>query len=191
MTHISHRHQRKTSRSTPPGGDPAEGANPESLVRERRIAAEVFDLADPLCGASGVELVHVEYQREPGGRVMRLYIDRTEGVTVDDCAQISRQVGDVLDVHLGDIGPYRLEVSSPGPDRPLGRRTDFDRFAGQLARIRLLRPKDGQRSFTGVLSGTSGDTVRLAVNPAGDVVEIPFSEILRARLVNYTEKTQC
>jgi ribosome maturation factor RimP len=188
---MNHRHQQPTSRSTPTGGDRTDGAIPESLVRERRIAAEVFDLADPLCGASGIELVHVEYQREPGGRVMRLYIDRRDGVTVDDCAQISREVGDVLDVHLGDIGPYRLEVSSPGPDRPLGRRDDFERFMGHLARIRLIRPKDGQRSFTGVLSGISRDTVRLAVNPHPGVVEIPFSEILRARLVNYMEKTQC
>jgi len=91
-----------------------------SVESRIKIAASVKDLAEPLCESEGVELVYVEYQPEAGGMILRLYIDKPEGVTVDDCIYISRQLGDILDVNLENAGAYRLEVSSPGSDRPPG-----------------------------------------------------------------------
>ena len=74
-----------------------------------KIADSVKELAEPLCESEGVELVYVEYQPEAGGMILRLYIDKPEGVTVDDCIYISRQLGDILDVNLEGAGTYRME----------------------------------------------------------------------------------
>ena len=76
-------------------------------------------LVKPVCEAAGMELVLAEFRREPAGRILRLFIDRPGGVTLGDCAHISRQVADLLDVSMEGIGPYSLEVSSPGINRPL------------------------------------------------------------------------
>lgn len=147
------------------------------------VVAQVGRLAQRLCDAEGLELVHVEFQREAGGRILRLYIDQPGGVTLDDCVNISRQAGDLLDVNLEDIGPYNLEVSSPGSDRPLSRETDYDRFKGNVARVKTIRPIDGQKNFKGVLAGVSAGKVLLSI---GDkTVAIPLREIQRARLVDY------
>ena len=87
----------------------------------QEIIAQTKSLAQRLCEAEGMELVHVEFQREAGGRVLRLYIDQPGGVTLNDCVNISRQMGDLLDVNIENMGPYNLEVSSPGTDRPLSK----------------------------------------------------------------------
>ncbi len=150
-----------------------------------KIAASVKDLAEPLCESEGIELVYVEYQPEAGGMILRLYIDKPKGVTIDDCIYISRQLGDILDVNLEGAVVYRLEVSSPGSDRPIWKKNDFNRFKGSVARIRTCRPFDGQKNFKGVLLGISDETVKLMVDNKN--VAIPFKEISRARLVNYGE----
>ena len=155
----------------------------EALQRQRDFAQKVFNLADPLCTAEGMELVHVEYQREPGGLTLRVYLDKPGGVTLDDCVAISRQLVDLLDVHIQDGPPYRLEVSSPGMDRPLGKLADFDRFKGQLIKIRLSTTVNGRKHYTGMLDGVAGETVQLIVND--DRVSFNFNDILKARLINY------
>ncbi len=99
-----------------------------SVESRVKIAAMVKELAEPLCESEGVELVYVEYQPEAAGMILRLYIDKPKGVTIDDCIYINRQLGDILDVNLENAGTYRLEVSSPGPDRPLCKKIDFNRF---------------------------------------------------------------
>ncbi len=144
------------------------------------VAARVRELIGPLCSAEAMELVHVEYRREAAGRVLRLYIDKPGGVRVDDCAMISRQAGDYLDVALGLEEAYRLEVSSPGTERPLVRAEDFERFKGRSARIRTREPADGRRNYKGVLSGMSDGVVHLSVG--GDTFHIPFSQIEKATL---------
>jgi ribosome maturation factor RimP len=148
-----------------------------------KIIAQVETLAAPLCDAEGIELVYIEYQRESGGRVLRVYIDRAGGVTLDDCTKISRQLSDLLDVYIDSSDAYSLEVSSPGPDRPLGREKDFKRFEGNVAKIKTHQPIDGQKNFTGVLLGESEGVVKLLVNQK--TVAIPFQNITKARLVNY------
>lgn len=159
-----------------------------SVESRIKIEASVKDLAEPLCESEGVELVYVEYQPESGGMILRLYIDKPEGVKLDDCIYISRQMGDILDVNLENAEAYRLEVSSPGPDRPLWKKDDFNRFKGNVARIRTSQPLNGQKKFKGVLLGISDEKVILMVDRKN--VAIPFKEITRARLVNYGEN-QC
>ncbi len=140
-------------------------------------------LGDPLCSAEGMELVHVDFQREPGGLTLRLYIDKPGGITLDDCVEISRQLGDLLDVHMQDAPPYRLEVSSPGIDRPVGKLQDFIRFQGHRANIRMDEPIDGRRNFTGILHGVVDNMVRVQLQDK--MVHLDFEHITRARLINY------
>ena len=150
--------------------------------KEKNIIQQVEALAHPLCESEGLELVHVEYQRESGGRILRLYIDRPQKVTLDDCINVSRQLNDLLDVHLDDIGPYNLEVTSPGPERPLSKLRDYERFRGHRAKIRTLQPVDGQKNFTGVISGVTAEQINLSSN--AETVVLALDNISKARLVD-------
>jgi ribosome maturation factor RimP len=153
------------------------------------IIEKVHTIAEPLCEAEGVELVHVEYQRESAGRILRLYIDKPGGVNLDDCTCISRQLGDLLDVYLHRIGPYHLEVSSPGLDRPIGKTTDYERFKGHKVRVKTIQPVDGQKNFRGTLLGLSKESVNLMVDKKA--VAIPIKEIQKARLINFNGEYPC
>ncbi|HPA14728.1 MAG TPA: ribosome maturation factor RimP [Desulfobacterales bacterium] len=159
------------------------------LAHKAKIVNQVNELAESLCQAEGMELVYVEYQREPSGRTLRIYIDKPGGVTLDDCVNISRQLGDLLDVNLNSDGSYNLEISSPGSDRPLGKKQDFERFSGMEAKIRVAEPVDGRKNFKGILLGISGDVVTLLVDDK--TVAIAFQNISRARLVNYNGENGC
>jgi len=142
-----------------------------------------WKLGEPLCTAVGMELVHVECRSESRGRVLRLYIDKPGGVKLDDCMNISRQIGDLLDVHTDyEIG-YLLEVSSPGPDRPVSKPSDFDRFTGHPARIRTAAPINGQHNFTGILTDMHDEIVTLRMEDTS--ITIPLSQIQHARLIGY------
>ncbi len=156
---------------------------------DREMAKRVSALAIPVCRDEGLELVHTEYRRESAGRVLRLYIDKPGGVSLDDCTRVSRQLGDILDVHLDDLGPYHLEVSSPGTDRPLGKPEDFARFQGQTARIRTIQAINGRKNFKGILNGITAEGVRLACDH-GEVL-IPLETISIARLVNFNGEIKC
>ncbi|MEZ4528343.1 MAG: ribosome maturation factor RimP [Desulfobacterales bacterium] len=164
-----------------------DAASPE---KDRKIADRIRALAEPLCEAGGIELVHVEYQREPRGRILRLYIDKPGGVMLDDCADVSQQVGDLLDAGFEDIGPYHLEVSSPGQDRPLGKLSDFEKYRGQRAKISTSRPVAGKKKIQGILNGVS-DGEMIALQIGDSTVLIPFQEIVRARLVNCRGEKGC
>ncbi len=137
-------------------------------------------LLEPAVSRLGYELVGVEYH---GGRraLLRLYIDREGGVSVEDCQRVSRQVSGLLDVEDPIPGPYTLEVSSPGLDRPLFRAADFQRFAGREVRIRTDVPLEGRRNFRGVLRGLRGDEVLVEVD--GAELALPVERIEQARLV--------
>lgn len=158
-------------------------ADADARERQRTFVATVTRLAEPLCDAEGMELVHVEYQREPGGLTLRFYLDKPGGVTLDDCVDISRQLEDVLDVHVQDAPPYRLEVSSPGLDRPVGKLKDFIRFKGHRARIRVGTAVSGRKNFTGILAGVNDEMIQLQVDK--ETVSLKFNDITRARLINY------
>ena len=150
--------------------------------KEKNIIKQVEALANPLCESEGLELVHVEYQRESSGRILRLYIDRPQKVTLDDCINVSRQLNNLLDVYLDDIGPYNLEVTSPGPERPLSKLQDYERFKGHRVKIRTMQPVDGQKNFTGVISGVTAEQINLSSH--SEKVVIAFDNISKARLVD-------
>jgi len=146
-----------------------------------KLEKAVTALVEPVCVAAGLDLVLVEFRREPAGRILRLYIDRPEGgVTMEDCTHISRQVTDLLDVSMDDIGPYNLEVSSPGINRPLVKPADYKRFTGHLVRIRLHAPVDGQKKFKGTLITATDETVQIETDKG--TVSFDFSQIARTRL---------
>jgi ribosome maturation factor RimP len=149
--------------------------------KEKAIIKQIESLVESLCDSEGLELVHIEYQREAGGRVLRLYIDRPAGVSIDDCVNVSRQLNDLLDVNLDDLGPYTLEVTSPGPERPLSKLKDYKRFKGRKAKIKTRQPIHAQKNFTGTIIGTSAEQIKLSCNEK--TVVIPFGQIAKARLV--------
>ncbi len=150
-------------------------------VKKETLLPLVNDLIGPLCEAHGIELVYVEYQRETGGRILRIYIDTPSGVKLDDCVMISRQAGDLLDMYVEDIGPYNLEVTSPGPNRPLGKKADFERFKGNRVQIKTSSLVEGRKKNKGILSGVSKEKVNLLIGEK--MIEIPFEDITKANLV--------
>jgi ribosome maturation factor RimP len=134
-------------------------------------------LLETTLGGMGYELVGVE--RPAKGRLLRIYIDKPGGITVDDCAAVSNQVGRVLAVE--NVGYDRLEVSSPGLDRLLSGERDFVRFAGQKARIKVRMQVDGQRNFVGVIREAGAGRLQIEVD--GRLVSLEISNVDTARLV--------
>ena len=149
-------------------------------VSGQKVAGLVRPLAELLCASEGLELVHVEYQLESNRRILRLYIDRPDGVNLNDCVSVSRQMADILDVNLENIGPYSLEVTSPGAERPLAKHEDFEKFKGNRIKIKTSRPLSGQKNFTGILMGISGEQVTLQIGE--EAIVILYQDILKARL---------
>jgi ribosome maturation factor RimP len=138
------------------------------------------ELIAPVVTGMGYELV--DLQASSGGRLLRLFIDKAGGVGVEDCAAVSRQLTRVLEVEGVDY--ERLEVSSPGLDRPLRKAGDFARFAGQKADVRMRTPDaTGRRRFVGVLRGADDERVSLEVEGSGQTVTLAIADIDRAKLV--------
>ncbi len=148
--------------------------------RGEQIAEKARSIAEPLCEDLGIEVVDVEYTMERGNWVLRIYIDRPGGVTLDDCARVSRELGTLLDVE--DIVPqsYSLEVSSPGLDRPLKREKDFLKAVGKKVRIKTIEPIDGRKNFKVVVDGVEDGTV-VVKDASGKVWRIPIDNIEKAR----------
>ncbi len=138
-------------------------------------------LLEPVIAGLGYELLLLEYSPSPKSAMLRLYIDAAEGITLDDCERVSKEVAGVLDVEDPIRSAYRLEVSSPGLDRPLVKRAHFERFAGQQARVQLMAPLNGRRRYAGTIVDVDGEVLRLETKEGA--VEIPLAEIDRARLV--------
>lgn len=137
---------------------------------------------EPVIESMGYELVGVEFLGGGGHGTLRVYIDRDDGVSVDDCAAISHQISGILDIEEPIKQAYDLEVSSPGIDRPLFKLADFQRFAGQTARIKLAIAQQGRKNFKGRLQGVADDKmVRIEVD--GEEFSLPFADIARANLV--------
>lgn len=149
-------------------------------MSEDRIVADVERFAQPIVEEMALELVEVQFKRESGGWILRLFIDSEGGVTVDNCAALSRQVSAYLEVEDLIHHAYSLEVSSPGAERPLKREEDFVRFVGRKARIKLREPADGQYVVVGLL-GTLNENI-LLLDVDGQQMEIDLDGIVRARL---------
>ena len=127
-----------------------------------KVVAQVEALAEPLLRSEGIRLIDVEYRREPRGWILRVIMDKDGGVTLEDCADISDQLGDILDVKVDFRWPYHMEVSSPGLDRLLTKPKHFNQFRGRQVVIRTQRPVEGKTDLKGVLSGFSDGVVMLA-----------------------------
>ena len=144
---------------------------------------KLFGLLEPVVAALGYELLEVEWSSAGRNSLVRVYIDRTDGggIGLDDCERASRSIGAVLDA-ADPIGTeYRLEVSSPGFDRPLRTAEHFARFAGSEARIELVAPIEGRRRFRGRLGPVEGGEVTIEVD--GKDWKLPLAGISKARLV--------
>jgi len=168
------------------------------MKKASKIIQQVTDLAEPLCAAHGVELVEVRQLQERGGAVLRVTIDRASpeeaeaaetppvyrsGITLEHCTRVSRDLSEALDMHEEAIpGRYRLEVSSPGFERPLAKVHDFVRFVGHEVKVKTLQPLDGRRNFQGELLGLEGETVMICIE--GDTVRVPHEAVHRAHLVH-------
>jgi ribosome maturation factor RimP len=143
------------------------------------LERDLGTLLDRTLAGLGYELVDVETAGGRGGVLLRVFIDRQGGVTVDDCATVSNHLTRVLAVEGVDYG--RLEVSSPGLDRPLKRPKDFRRFEGERAQVRMRVPIQGRRNFVGVLRGADEHEVRLEVD--GALLTLELAQLDKARLV--------
>ena len=146
----------------------------------------VTELAGPLLTSLGLELVDCEYKKEGHAMMLRLFIDREGGVSLDDCASVSRELSEILDVEDIISAEYSLEVSSPGLCRPLKKATDFQRYVGRLTKIKtyeLLTDDDGnpRKTFLGELLGPEGNIVRIKLKE-GQTAGIPLDKIAKAHL---------
>ncbi len=135
--------------------------------------------------ATGVELWELEFSSRAGGGLLRIYIDRPEGITVDDCARVSHAVSAVLETDDPVPGQYTLEVSSPGLDRVLRTREHFARFVNAVVRVETKTPIEGRKRYTGRVSKVSDADIELRVGEgADDRVVIPLSAVHRARVIS-------
>lgn len=153
------------------------GSAEEKTEQVIRAAA---GLIEPVLAANGMELVDIEYRRESPGWVLRLFIDQPNGITVDDCAKVSRVLGDLLDVADVIQTAYDLEVSSPGLNRPLRKPEHYRAQVGNIVEVRTTEPLGNRRKFKGVLVDSGEDWIRL--NCDGQEFEIALNGIERARL---------
>jgi len=149
-------------------------------MMDRNFIEHLWKMIDPIVEPEGLELVEVEYRPEGGRWMLRLYIDRPSGVTLEDCELVSRQVGALLDIEDPIHRPYTLEVSSPGINRVLRRKKHFQLFAGSPVVVKTSAKVNGRRNFAGTLRGVTESNVLIEIN--GEVVEIGLENIDKARL---------
>jgi len=146
----------------------------------KEIIDRVKDIATPILLDEGMELVEIEYRREAKGWVLRLYIDKEEGVSIDDCTHISQEIGRSLDVENFISAPYTLEVSSPGLTRPLKNRKDFTKYLNHLIKVKTFDPIENRRRFKGRLLGISENRIEIEVD--GGIIHIPLANVAKANL---------
>jgi ribosome maturation factor RimP len=162
-------------------------ADEPRLITEPGRAARVAAIAEPVLAGLGYRLVRVRISGAAGCTV-QIMAERPDGaLAIEDCEAVSRALSPVLDVADPIETAYRLEISSPGIDRPLVRRSDFDRYAGHVAHIEMTVPIDGRKRFRGLLLGTEGDNnVRIRMNdgtPDGTDALLPIDDMMEAKLV--------
>ena len=147
-----------------------------------KIIEAVTALARPIVEKNGCELWEIEYLKEPTGWVLRIYIDHPDGVRIDHCEAVSRELDPILDEHEDIIpGSYTFEVSSAGAERRLKRPSDFERFMNHLVEVKLYKAKDGQKVYLGNLAGYSKDGC-VEIDISGQRHTFDLSEIANVRL---------
>lgn len=170
------------------GSEPvtAEHQTEPRLIVEPGLPARVAHIAEPVVEQLGYRLVRVKITAAEGCTI-QIMAERPDGsMTVEDCEAISRALSPVFDVNEPIDRAYRLEISSPGIDRPLVRKSDFGRFVGHLARIEMEVPVDGRKRFRGIITGIEGENAKLRLDDTGDVnvdVILPIADMGDAKLV--------
>lgn len=147
----------------------------------KQAPEHLVDLIEPIVEGLGYECVGIEYNPHPKNGLLRVYIDKKEGILVEDCSKVSHQISGMLDVEDPIVDNYQLEVSSPGADRPFFKLSQFEQFVGSTVTIKLFKPINKQRKLTGMIEKISGNAVVLSL--AGQSVDVPFQAISKARLV--------
>lgn len=141
----------------------------------------MWELFEPVVNGMGYDLIEIEHFPNPKHGVLRLYIDKEDGVTVDDCSSVSHQISALIDVEEPVSGHFNLEISSPGLDRPLRRLQDFQRFTGSLVKLKTAMPLEGQRNFKGRL--LEADEDKIVIETDDEEISLPMSAVEKARIV--------
>lgn len=155
-------------------------------IAQESVAERARQLLEPVLARDGFDLVEVEWLREGGTWVLRIYVDKTGGIGIDDCQAASRLVETILDVEDFIEPAYSLEVSSPGVERPMRKPQDFQRFAGQRAKVKAFGPVESsaglppRKQWTGILRGFADGAVEMEVD--GKIHRIPVDRIAKAHL---------
>jgi ribosome maturation factor RimP len=147
----------------------------------RQEQTHLWELFEPVVRGMGYDLIEIEHVPNPKHGILRLYIDKEDGVTIDDCSAVSEQISALIDVEDPVRGHFNLEISSPGLDRPLRRLKDFQRFIGSLVKLKTVKPLDGQRNFKGRLLSANEDV--LVIETDIEEISLPMNAIEKARLV--------
>jgi len=147
----------------------------------RQEHTHLWELFEPVVEGMGYDLIEIEHFPNPKHGVLRLYIDKANGVNIDDCTEVSRQISALIDVEDPVRGKFNLEVSSPGMDRPLRKLRDFQRFTGSLVSLKTAVPMDGQRNFKGKLLQATEEVVVIETDT--EEISIPMRSIDKARIV--------
>lgn len=173
--------------ATDAGGPNVEGLAEPRLISETGVAARVAAVVIPVLADLGFRLVRVKVSGLDGCTV-QIMAERPDGtMTIEDCETVSHALSPVLDVEDPIDRPYRLEISSPGIDRPLVRRCDFERFAGYVVKVEMAVAQQGRRRFRGVLLGAEGENARIRCEEAAEgepaELRLPIAEMAEARLV--------
>ena len=147
----------------------------------RRELTHLWELFEPVVNGMGYDLIEIEHFPNPKHGVLRLYIDKEDGITIDDCSDVSRQISALIDVEDPVRGQFNLEVSSPGMDRPLRRVKDFQRFSGSKVKLKTIMPFEGQRNFSGRL--LEADEESVVIETDTEEITIPMSALDKARVV--------
>jgi ribosome maturation factor RimP len=150
-------------------------------MTEGSIAERIQEIAERVAIDHGLELVHTEVAGPENKPIVRVFIDKPQGVTHEDCSEVSLHLGTILDVEDFIHSSYTLEVSSPGLERGLYKRADYERFAGSQAKMKTRQPIAGQRNFRGRLVGVEGDDVIFEDRTSGKV-RVPLDWITKANL---------
>ena len=145
------------------------------------VTQSVIELIEPGLLAKGLELVDVEFKKEGKHWVLRVFIDKEGGVTLEDCQKISRLAGDLIEVEEIIEPTYTMEVSSPGLNRVLKKEKDFIRFSGKKIGVQCHAPLNGRKKFTGILKDFKNQSIRLEVD--GQLQIIPINRVAKANLV--------
>ena len=147
----------------------------------RRQNQNLFDLFEPEVIAMGYELLGIELARGGNYSLLRIYIDKSSGINIDDCVLVSQQLTGILDVKDPIKGEYNLEVSSPGLDRPLFTEEQIEENIGKTVRLKLFEKQKGRKKFVGILEATDNTDVTIKVD--GNIEKIPFKLIEKAKIV--------